>query len=223
VGHGPWCTTATFPTRCWECRAAVFFYSCSHGSRVLFDELGWPWPLHDCDGSWSRKLHREVDEQGRTRVDVADGVIVVREPRREPPTPEMSRDEIDRIRARRRDGSTPPPIVRMDPPRTADELLVGVLREFTSDVDPFAKYGMPETTGASALLQQIGRQPVGRVTIHVDSPFGNEIESYTGWVPTDLLEGRGLFRGLTVEARFQSVPIPEVEIAWFCSSLEVLS
>ena len=33
---------------CPVCNQAVFFYQNSFGSRVFFDEVGWPWPKHPC-------------------------------------------------------------------------------------------------------------------------------------------------------------------------------
>lgn len=33
---------------CPVCSAKVYFYKNEHGSRVYFDELGWPWPKHRC-------------------------------------------------------------------------------------------------------------------------------------------------------------------------------
>lgn len=33
---------------CHVCQAKVYFYSNKYGSRVFFDELGWPWPKHSC-------------------------------------------------------------------------------------------------------------------------------------------------------------------------------
>lgn len=33
---------------CPVCSAKVYYYQNKHGSRVLFDELGWPWPKHYC-------------------------------------------------------------------------------------------------------------------------------------------------------------------------------
>jgi hypothetical protein len=33
---------------CPVCGASVFFYQNVHGSRVFFDNLGWPWPKHPC-------------------------------------------------------------------------------------------------------------------------------------------------------------------------------
>ena len=52
--HGIICNTKTFPTKCHTCGASVFFFSCDCGSRVFFDELGEPWPVHDCVGGRHR-------------------------------------------------------------------------------------------------------------------------------------------------------------------------
>jgi hypothetical protein len=35
---------------CWHCKQPVFYYQNEHNSRVLFDELGPPWPKHACPG-----------------------------------------------------------------------------------------------------------------------------------------------------------------------------
>src|SRR5215510_2979745 len=33
---------------CPVCFAKVYFYQNQYGSRVFFDDLGWPWPKHPC-------------------------------------------------------------------------------------------------------------------------------------------------------------------------------
>lgn len=40
--------TITLPTKCRYCGAEVFVYANEHGSFVIFDQLGLPWPKHDC-------------------------------------------------------------------------------------------------------------------------------------------------------------------------------
>jgi hypothetical protein len=80
--HGLDCDSTTWRVTCRECGTRVHFFQCSHGSRVLFDELGAPWPIHDCDRSWGRTLHRDVDAAGHVTVEVAPGVTVSRAPRR---------------------------------------------------------------------------------------------------------------------------------------------
>lgn len=48
VTHGDWCNTKTYPTRCKYCQEHVFYFSCDRGSKVFFDKLGHPWPVHYC-------------------------------------------------------------------------------------------------------------------------------------------------------------------------------
>lgn len=220
--HGFDCHTQTVPMRCRDCQQRIFFFRCNHGSRVVFDELGPPWPQHDCDRSWAPTRRRTVDERGRMQVEIAPGITVVR-------LPEdfgIDDDVIDlahrasaaRSRSRQRSGD----IVRQDPTRTADDFYVGTIREITRSVDPLEHFRMSETTMARAGLQKLGRQDVGRLTVHV--PFGEDIESYTAWIPTVLLEEEGVERAATVEVRLVGLNIlsPRPTLVWFCSSLELL-
>ena len=59
--HGVWCNTKTFPLTCKDCNNRIFFFQCDHESRVLFDSLGWPWPLHDCRTSDPPSSPRPTD------------------------------------------------------------------------------------------------------------------------------------------------------------------
>lgn len=38
----------THPTVCPVCGAEIFFHTNGNGDVVFFDELGWPWPKHEC-------------------------------------------------------------------------------------------------------------------------------------------------------------------------------
>ena len=42
--------------KCPVCSESVYYYQNEHGSRVFFDELGWPWPKHPCtdNSAWGR-------------------------------------------------------------------------------------------------------------------------------------------------------------------------
>ena len=47
--HGPSCRTLFCrQSMCLYCNQAVYHWSCSCGSSVLFDKLGEPWPQHLC-------------------------------------------------------------------------------------------------------------------------------------------------------------------------------
>src|SRR5881296_3639331 len=46
----------TYRTRCWWCDEPVFFHTNGYGDCVLFDDLGWPWPIHSC---WAEHVAAE--------------------------------------------------------------------------------------------------------------------------------------------------------------------
>ena len=50
----------TFVTECWWCSERVYFYRDEFGGCVLFDELGHPWPIHECWLTRSDRSRRAV-------------------------------------------------------------------------------------------------------------------------------------------------------------------
>lgn len=46
--HSSSCRSWTYPVSCHGCPDEIFVHQCTCGSTVLFDDLGPPWPLHDC-------------------------------------------------------------------------------------------------------------------------------------------------------------------------------
>jgi hypothetical protein len=216
--HGRACGATTWPTTCFRCRRRVFFFQCQHGSRVIFDEpLGPPWPHHDCDRLWAGSLRRTVDDAGRISVEVAERVTVERPSRRFSIEPTIVSE------AQQRSPEGRDPIVRQEATRSASEDYVGILRERIVHVDPLQYYRLPSTAVARASLQRIGRQPVGRITVHVPSPFGNELESYSAFAPSGFLDEDDVRVGAVVAVRLEGVLVMIKGAAWFCSSLEVVS
>lgn len=63
ITHGSWCNTKTRPTKCQYCQEKVFYFSCDHGCKVLFDELGDPWPRHYCE-----EYHKHISKTSKDRI-----------------------------------------------------------------------------------------------------------------------------------------------------------
>lgn len=60
---------------CPVCGASVFYYQNSLGSRVFFNDLGWPWPKHPCTdhhASQSGKIKRPKKKEKRRTVSPAN-------------------------------------------------------------------------------------------------------------------------------------------------------
>jgi len=213
--HGRWCRTRTWPTECSTCSASVYFFSCDCGSKVFFEELGPPWPQHDCRKGGRSAVARTVDAEGVvTTAHFAHGVTVI----------ELSPSfgiEPGRLPLPRRRQVRPDPIEAMLPCRGAEEEVIGVVREVRHKVDVFQSLRVPDTSVARAMLGPIGRQVVGRLTVHAPSPEEPDLlESFTAWAPEAMLDD--LRRGLTVLVDLQAVQLPSQECAWFCRSLALL-
>lgn len=48
---------------CPVCSAKVYYYQNEYGSRVFFDELGWPWPKHPCTDNTIQTKHFQPKSQ----------------------------------------------------------------------------------------------------------------------------------------------------------------
>ncbi|MGK7924866.1 MAG: DnaJ C-terminal domain-containing protein [Spirulina sp.] len=49
----------TFPTPCPWCRSPVFYHTNGYGDSVFFDELGYPWQIHECfKNYWEEEKRR---------------------------------------------------------------------------------------------------------------------------------------------------------------------
>ncbi len=215
VVHGEWCSTKTWPTSCPSCSKKVFFFSCDHGSKVFFDELGYPWPVHDCHESWARDLRRFTDDNGDTVVELKSGITVTRSFAK-PASFRVEQSVISKARPANR-MKAPDPIVAIEPERELSESHVGILREIRPCVDPVKAFRMPETATGRASLRSIGKQQVGKITVHVPYPTEDYTESFTSWVPAKLLRDRRIKRGVTVALDLERIRI--VGRGYTCSAI----
>jgi hypothetical protein len=55
----------TIPMKCSFCGKQTYFYRDENGGRVLFSELGDPWPIHDCRSANHFAISRSHDISGR--------------------------------------------------------------------------------------------------------------------------------------------------------------
>lgn len=224
VVHGEWCGTKTYPTTCRTCSADVFYFSCGHGSKVFFDELGAPWRIHDCEEAreeaWARGLKRFTDANGDTVVELKPRIRVIKSLDK-PASFGIEQDVIASARTAKRKKAQYP-IVPIEPERELSESHEGILREVRPSADPMKAFSLPDTVPGRASLGSIGKQPVGKITVHVPYPTEDYTESFTSWIPAKLLQDRRVKRGVTVAVKFKSILIVGRDYTWFCDSFEVL-
>lgn len=215
--HGVNCRTRTFPTKCKGCGDKVYYFACSCGSKVFFDELGWPWNEHCCDFSksdhdWARSRHRRKDGAGGVQVHLSSGVIATRPP--DDPGEGWNIDPSVVIEEERRAESRWRNPIEAVPPGAEWSLeITGVVTEISSQVDVYQSLRMSRTAINKAFLGPLGDGMWGRVTIHV---FEDVIYSYTAWVPAASLSGDAS-RGLAVSATLERVDVAAKAREWVCT------
>ena len=180
--HGPSCNTITFPTRCSLCSTRVFYFSCDCGSKVFFEALGHPWPIHDClrrsgpvDDTPS--TYRPITGVSLYRgIDDNRGLLpgLVHAPREPDPVAVGKLRESQNLA---RD------TVRMDPLGSIPVEITGVVQDRVTP-NLARRLGIHEgTIGYELLRKEIGSGDLVQLTVLVDDlgqdPAAIDFQSYT--------------------------------------------
>ena len=209
--HGYWCNTRTYPTTCRYCGESVFFFACDHGCKVFFDELGAPWPEHNCMDRWIAELGPDTFGQLMAWRMMEPGVSIGT-------TIAPGHGEVLRSKAQSRD-----PLEPMNcEPRSGDLTEeVGTVTEVCEVVNLAKQLHIPtETPVGDSLLRALGTTELGRITIHTGSLEEDESWSFTFYVPRDLLRKRSIVRGDLVRCQLRAIGVPGLPFVWFSDDLE---
>ena len=217
--HGMWCNTRIWRTKCPHCEAPTYFFQCNCGSKVFFDKLGSPWPIHDCDTSWANNLVRTRDSSGGIIVEIAEGITVQR-------LPEKFSVDINIVSKARQHKMQPnqDPIVAIKPEDSSGKVsTVGILRDWQVEVDVLKSLKLPVASSmVSAFLGPLAKGKWGKATLHEPSSHQNIHRSYTFWVASKHIAEKKNSKGVTVKANISPLVIPQIGAVWNCEDYEVL-
>src|SRR5216683_515291 len=198
--HGAWCGAKVFPTDCWHCRQPIFIFICNCDCRVLFDDLGAPWPKHLCAQGLVKHYgftEQQVNSLVRRRAD------------------ELGLDvpEIDHLfgKALVEKRNWKIPIQRVTPSGT--RRIIGVIRDRVFDLDPRRKLGV---TSGTVKDRQLSRQIPGRVaqlTVHSGAIGAAVTESFTFWLTSPVSKTEFLV-GRLIEAELETMLLPGFDPIW---------
>jgi len=199
----------TIKTRCPYCGAEVYFYTNEYGSKVFFDELGPPWPVHSCPEYEAHVASAQTvtGPVGRF-VPVGDELLHESEY-----TARMLAGASKRQHWK-------PPIVAVQPKEGLAVSDFGVLREIIPEVNMFKRLGLrKETVASHKIFGPLLEADWAQVSIHVDDLAEDEIESYTMLVERAKLTPVDPKRGCILAFTAEAINVPFRNPIWVCKEI----
>ena len=227
--HGYWCNTRTFPTVCRYCGNSVFYHQCDCGSKVFFNSLGSPWPVHNCQNLAGASPTKPRPSGKTAWTKTLKGVSFSTQAPDHGLLPGMTvfngsiADEV--VRRVRSMDSTTRETMAISPFYGLEERILGVvsdIRQFSLD----RKFDIgPSTLGAKLIEERLGSMNVTQLTILVDEidvdPDAIDRMSYAVWCSGRVAES--LDKGSVVSAAVEAENILGIGYRWIANSLEPLA
>ena len=222
--HGLICNATTFPLKCKYCSSGIFFFQCDHGSRVLFDSLGPPWPTHHCVNTGTRSTPRPSSSD---LFRALQGVTFSSEGPNAGLLPGLRRviGEISAGIARRANEteSIIRETVRMEPYGAKRERICGVVSHIDT-VSISDRFGIePDSVVASEISRLLGGLQVTQLTILVDEYLTDsdavDMMSYTVWRPVGRQQA-DIEAGDIVAATIRPRELIGIGVRWVAASME---
>ena len=224
--HGVWCNTRTFPTMCRYCQQSVYYFHCDCDSRVFFDDLGPPWPIHNCLSA--PQSSRPFVPHPPGKIAQTGTMIRVTVSSQSPNyglMPGMIRAEdvaIPRVKSAVRH---PRETMRIDPIGTERETLVGRVVEVHA-VDLARRLQVERgSIGAGLIDNRFPDLKAIQITILVDEmdidPDAEDLLSYTFWTAATPVS-ESIARHDIAHVEILPVKILGGENRWVAESIEIV-
>jgi hypothetical protein len=195
--HGPDCRSLTYPLTCRHCGKSIFFFTCNHGAKTFFENLGWPWRKHNCRSP--EVIIANVD------LSIEEDYIRL----------------VNENAKRRREQEKKSHIQALKP--GSGELVneFGIIREIVDQVDIYKKFRIPPSTMANASLGELIKQTHVQVTMHTGD-ITQQLRSYTFFVAKKVWDRYGSIRGDLLAFSLQGRQLLTGESYWYCTQIEPL-
>ena len=222
--HGYWCNAKTFPLKCRYCGLQIFYFSCDHESKVFFDELGPPWPIHDCQSK-----RASVDTKPSIYPQFVGINLLPGSANTSGLLPGFRRanDAIEDAIVKRAQTSSSQyrESLRIEPLGDSPELIIGIVHD-RSVPNLSKRHNLPRNgMGYSDLAKHIGDPDPVQLTVLVDElpsdPAAIDYSSYTFLCPKSLVNRR-INKGVLVKALIEPIEPFATSRIWLCKEIERL-
>ncbi len=226
--HGVWCNTRTFPARCRYCQQSVFYFHCDCDSKVFFDSLGWPWPIHDCLNLAQSSGNAQLPPRPSGRIAQTNTMRRVTISSQSPNyglmpgTIRASESMVQRVRAA---GSRLRETMRIDPTGSQQETQVGRVIE-VHKVDIAQRLRIERRSVLAGLIdRRFPNLMAVQITILVDEldidPDAEDLFSFTFWCEASPVS-ESIMRHDVVHVEIAPMEILGNENRWVAESIEIV-
>lgn len=243
--HGQNCKTKTYPMTCKYCGQKVFYFSCTCGSKVFFDDLGKPWPQHRCAeyrqaqlGYYTSKITQpriqQIDIVQQTIAQLQEAEIDVQDLQPEKlalkiaeQSLEFSEDYQQRIlqaaqAQRDLEAKKKHYKIEAQPPykHGQTDFADGIVRELIENVNIAKKLKMQNSGHmGKALLGELSKGNFTQITIYSGALEEDTHDSFTFFIKQSLFNKFGVIRGDFIEVHLRSIQIPGRDPVWVCDEI----
>lgn len=201
---------------------------CDCGSRVFFNQLGSPWPRHNCQAFVGNvadfKPHIARGKAYLTPF-ISVETVLTREgasgSRADAEPFALEESLTERMRRNERRRLLDNPIVRIDPMPLKKAVRDGIVREVQKEADPYRDLQIRPTAMAAKFLGPLGRDRHAKLTIHAGSLSDDQIQSYTFFVRRE--EAARVHKEDIVQVSLEAYGPPGGRQLWFCTKLSPLN
>ncbi len=197
--HGAACHARTLPIRCKYCGDSVYYFACDHGLKLLLDDLGAPWPEHQCTGYLKAVSADEMLDPAPAKP-------------RKPRIAKVDKSYADKLLQAEKPHATE--IVRTEPYPGATVQEEGLVREVIPGVNIHKKFKVAPDSIAATQLGELGKGQYDQVTIHTGAVAGGDHFSYTFFIRHNPWGPLGVGDFVTVKLR--AVTILGNKTVWVC-------
>lgn len=189
--HDITCITKAFLTTCPSCGTAAWFFSCSCGSKVFFEQLGYPWEIHECR---EYRLKREVlliQHSERLSSDEIFRMITAHEKRSGVDIDEKVLEMIEDVLGRRK---YPLSLNEVVPAKGLNDIS-GKIMTLNNPVNIFKKLDYPPTEMGKKMLAPIGGKQWAQIVVRTRPDKRNRCLEYLCYVEVDYIKKNSLKQG----------------------------
>ena len=207
--HSSSCLTRAFKTSCRYCDEKVYYFFCTCGTKLLFESLGPPWPIHYCLDEVEDIIDVITDTYGTVDQSALNRIRIISEERGF----ELSDETVDKLKSYLTKNDKKQ-IRRIIQPSDQETLVIGIVMSIRHNINFFKRLNIENTPIGKQLLGQFGKESFAEITVRTSPNQENIIEEYIVFLPESIVTRIKLREKDSVVTKINSQMIALIENYW---------